>query len=75
MARVVQTVAPDYPDSVDWKVVVTKDLSGATRYAELSKNHGGPLPVPSIIINDSLAFEAIPSVENLRSHIERCLQE
>ena len=75
MARVVQTVASDYSDTVDWKIVVSKKLDGATRYAELSRKHGAPLPVPSIIINDTLAFESIPSVENLRSHIERRLEQ
>lgn len=75
MARVVQTVVPDYSDSVDWKIVITKELGGATRYAELSRKHGSPLPVPSIIINGTLAFESIPSVENLCSYIERSLEQ
>lgn len=70
MARVVETVVCDYPDSVRWELVITKKREGAARHAELSKTIGRPMPVPSIIINGELAFDSIPSVENLRSCLD-----
>lgn len=73
MARVVETVVVDYSESIRWEVVITKELDGAVRHAELSKKVGRPMPVPSIIIDGELAFESIPSVEDLRAHLERCV--
>ncbi|RJQ85645.1 MAG: hypothetical protein C4519_02980 [Desulfobacteraceae bacterium] len=70
MARVVETVAAQYADSVRWEIVVTKRLEGALRHAELSKKLGRPMPVPSIIVNGELAFESIPSVEDLRAYLD-----
>jgi len=73
MARVVEAVVIDYPDSIRWEIVITKERNGAVRHAVLSKMLGRPMPVPSIVINGELAFEAIPSVEDLRAHLEQCL--
>jgi hypothetical protein len=75
MARVVETVVCDYADSIRWEIVTTKKLEGAVRHAELSKKLGRPAPVPSIIINGKLVFESIPSVENLRMCLDRCLSD
>lgn len=75
MARVVETVVSDYSDSIRWEIVVTKKLEGAVRHAELSKKLGRPMPVPSIIINGELAFESIPSVEELRVCLDHCLSD
>lgn len=75
MARVVETVISDYPDSIRWEIVITKNLEGAVRHAELSKKSGRPMPVPSIIINGELAFESIPSVEELRMCLDRYVSD
>ena len=75
MARVVETVVADYSDSIRWEIVITKKLEGAVRHAELSKKLGRPMPVPSIIINGELAFESIPSVEDLRVCLDRYLSD
>jgi hypothetical protein len=75
MARVVETVVCDYSESIRWEIVVTKKLEGAVRHAELSKTLGRPMPVPSIIINGELAFESIPSVEDLRACLDRYLSD
>ena len=71
MARVVETVMPDYSESIRWEIVITKKLEGAVRHAELSKKLGRPMPVPSIIINGELAFESIPGVDDLRVCLDR----
>ena len=75
MARVVETVVSDYSDSIRWEIVVTKKLECAVRHAELSKKLGRPMPVPSIIINDELVFESIPSVEELRVCLDHYLSD
>ena len=51
MARVVELVAPDFGERLEWEKVVIKEMEGALRYGELSKNIGRPAPVPSIFIN------------------------
>jgi hypothetical protein len=75
MARVVETIAPDYSDSMQWEIVYTKKLEGAVRYSDLSKKLGRPMPVPSIVVNGVLAFESIPSVEDLRAFLDRLIAE
>lgn len=75
MARVVAEVAPAFGNFIEWETVITKDLKGARRYTELSQKKGRPMPVPSIIINGELAFESIPSVEDLQACLERHLAE
>lgn len=75
MARVVATVIPEYADSIQWETVITKEIGGALRYTELSQKFGRPMPVPSIIINGDLAFESIPSIEELRECLDRLIEE
>ncbi len=70
MARVVAEVAPAYENLIEWETVITKELKGARRYAELSQKKGRPLPVPSIIIDEQLVFDTIPSVEQLKEYLD-----
>ncbi len=71
MTRVVESIAPEFVDVLTWEKIVTKELAGARRYSEFSKNLGRPAPIPSIIIEGELVFEATPSVEELRDCIAR----
>ncbi len=73
MARVVESVLPDYGDAVRYEKVETKKMTGALRYGELSKRLGRPVPVPSIFVNDELVFETTPSGEVLREWLDHCL--
>ena len=75
MARVVESVASVYGKQLFWEKVITKDLMGAKRYLELSRQHGRNLPVPSIIIDGQLAFEITPSQEELKTLLDRLLTE
>jgi len=75
MARVVETVAPDYVESMQWETVYTKKLEGAVRYFELSKKLGRPMPAPFIVINGVLAFDSIPGVENFPALLDRTRAE
>ena len=74
MARVVAEVVPSYKNSIEWETVITKDLSGAQRYADLSKKAGRPMPVPSIVIDGELVFDTIPGVEVLRKCLDGFLE-
>ena len=75
MARVVESVAPDYSESLRWEKVVTKNMAGAMRYGELSTNLGRPAPVPSIFIDGELVFEVTPSTEELKECLDRLLDK
>jgi len=74
MARVVETVAGDYGSELRWEKVITKEMSGAARFLELTRALGRPAPVPSIFINGELCFDQTPSVEALKACLERFLR-
>ena len=71
----VETVAPDYTGVLRWTKVITKDMSGAMRYKELTKSIGRPAPVPSIFIDGELVFDAIPSQEELKACLDQIISE
>ncbi len=71
MTRVVETVAAEYGDRLNWEKIVTKDLAGAKRYQDFSKSLGRPAPVPCIVIEGELVFDATPSTEALKACIDR----
>jgi len=73
MTRVVESVAPDFGERLQWEKVVTKEMKGALRYGELSKSIGRPAPVPSIFINGKLVFEQTPSTEDLAGFLEKLI--
>ena len=75
MARVVESVAPDYGDALHWEKVVTKEMNGAMRFGELAKSLGRPAPVPSIFINGKLVFEMTPSPEELKAYLDRLISQ
>jgi hypothetical protein len=75
MARVVESVAPDFEDVMTWEKVVTKDLRGARRFSEFSKSLGRPAPIPSIVIEGELVFEATPGTEELRDCIRQFIDK
>ena len=71
MTRVVEAVAAEYGDRLNWEKIVTKDLAGAKRYENFSKSLGRPAPVPSIVIEGELVFETTPGTEELKACIDR----
>lgn len=75
MARVVETVAPEFSESITWEKVVTRELKGAMRFGELSRTLGRPAPVPSIFINGGLVFDQTPGLEELRECLEKRIAE
>jgi hypothetical protein len=75
MTRVVEAVAAQYGDRLNWEKIVTKDLAGAKRYEIFSKSLGRPAPVPSIVIEGELVFETTPGTEELKACIDRFLEK
>ncbi len=71
MARVVESVAPEFGDALQVEKVITKQLEGATRYTEISRELGRPAPVPSIFIEGELVFEQTPGQDELRACLEQ----
>ena len=71
MTRVVETVAAEYGDKLHWEKIVTRNLAGAKRYQSFSKSLGRPAPVPCIVIEGELVFDATPSTEALKACIDR----
>ncbi len=75
MARVVESVAAEYGDVLHCETVITKNMEGALRYGELSKNLGRPAPIPSIFIDGELVFEVTPGTEELKDYLDRLLDK
>ena len=75
MARVVESVAPEFEDVLTWEKIITKDLAGAKRFSEFSKALGRLVPIPSIAIEGELVFETTPSVEELKACIARFIKK
>ena len=75
MARVVESVAPEFGDSLKVEKVVTKEFLGATKYQEISKCLGRPAPVPSIFIEGELIFEQTPTEGDLKDCIKKYLEK
>ncbi len=75
MARVVESVLPDFGDALDYEKVITTKLEGATQYKEISQNLGRPAPVPSIFIEGELVFDQTPGQEQLRECLNKYLEK
>ena len=73
MARLVESVVPEYGEMVRWEKIITKDLRGAKRFLVLSKELGRPAPIPSIYINGELAFDVTPGGDELREFLDRLI--
>ena len=62
----VEIVAPEFdPGVLQWQVVDVGSREGVTRHAELGSICGRMPAVPSIVINDTIAFDNIPDIESL----------
>jgi hypothetical protein len=75
MTRVVESVAPEFENTLTWEKVVTKELGGAKRFSEVSKALGRLVPIPSIVIEGELVFETTPGVEELKACIHKFIKK
>jgi len=75
MAEVVEEAVKKFGVRVRWEKIYLKRRNGAIRYAELSVKNAGVAPIPSVFINEKLAFDMIPPVEELEEYLEEILKE
>ncbi len=63
---ILEEIAPEFsPGVLKWSVVDVGSREGVTRHAELGSICGRMPAVPSIVINESIAFDNIPDMESL----------
>jgi len=74
MAEVVEEAVKKFGVRVRWEKVQLKRRQGAMRYAQLSVKNADVAPIPSLFINEKLAFEMIPPVEELEEYLENILK-
>lgn len=70
----VREVAPSFMDRIEWRIVLLKEREGAERYLDLTRKFGRNPPIPSILINEKIAFVRIPGPHLLKTAIERVLE-
>lgn len=70
----VQEIAPTFAEVMEWRVVLLKEREGAERYLALTRKFGKNPPIPSILINEQIAFVRIPGPHLLKTTIERVLE-
>ncbi len=74
MAKVVEEVAPEFGDALQWEKVLLNHRDGAGRFDELAHILGRLPPVPSIFIDSKLVFDHIPGPEELQDHLQAMLR-
>ncbi|MGB3210061.1 MAG: hypothetical protein WBB19_05075 [Desulforhopalus sp.] len=73
MAKVVETIAPEFGERLRWEKVIITRKEGACRFEDLAKTLGRLPPVPSIFINGKLVFDITPGPDKLREHLRAIL--
>ena len=63
---ILEEIAPEFETGIlRWQVVDVGSREGITRHAELGNICGRMPAVPSIVINEAIAFDNIPDMESL----------
>jgi hypothetical protein len=71
---ILEEIAPEFDEGMlKWEVVDMGDRDGLRRYDELVKLCGQRPAVPSIVINERIAFDHIPDFEALSGAVRQCL--
>lgn len=71
---ILEEIAPEFaPGMLRWSVVDVGDRSGLSRMEELSRRCGKRPAVPSIVINEKIAFDHIPDMEALSRAIREVI--
>lgn len=71
---ILEEIAPEFADGVlGWEVVDMGDRNGLSRYDELVRLCGARPAIPSIIINERVAFDHIPDFETLSEAVRKAL--
>ena len=71
---ILEEITPEFDDGMlKWDVVDVGDRDGLRRYDELVKLCGQRPAVPSIVINEKIAFDHIPDFEALSGAVRQCV--
>jgi hypothetical protein len=71
---ILEEISPEFENGVlRWTVVDVGSREGLERVAELSSLCGRRPAVPSIVINEKIAFDNIPDYENLHAAVRSAL--
>lgn len=71
---ILEEIAPEFAQGVlQWKVVDVGSREGAARHAHLRTICGRTPAVPSIVINERIAFDAIPDMETLSEAVRQAM--
>ena len=69
---ILEEIAPEFDKGVlKWSVVDVGSKEGVTRHAELRKICNRMPAVPSIVINERIAFDSIPDMEALSAAVKK----
>lgn len=67
---ILEEIQPDFEDGLlGWEIVDVGSREGIARHAELGKICGRMPAVPSIVINEKIAFDNIPDMEALTAAV------
>ena len=71
---ILEEIAPEFePGLLQWRVVDVGSKEGLLRQAELKRICGRMPAVPSIVINESIAFDNIPNMEALSEAVRKAI--
>ena len=69
---ILEEIAPEFEAGIlRWQVVDVGSRKGITRQAELGTICGRMPVVPSIVINEAIAFDNIPDMESLTEAVRK----
>lgn len=72
---ILEEISPEFEDGMlRWDVVDVGDREGLTRFDELTRLCGSRPAVPSIVINERIAFDHIPDFEALSGAVRDALK-
>jgi len=71
---ILEEIAPEFmPGVLQWEVVDVSSRQGVLRQAELKALCGKLPPVPSIVINEAVAFDHIPDMDALTAAVREII--
>ena len=72
---ILEEIQPDFEDGLlGWEIVDVGSREGIARHAELGKICGRMPAVPSIVINEKIAFDNIPDMEALTAAVRAAVE-
>ena len=73
-SAILEEIAPEFaPGMLRWSVVDVGSRSGLGRMEELSRCCGNKPAIPSIVINEKIAFDHIPDMDALSRAIREVI--